>query len=34
MTWPDQSTYEGEFHLGKMEGQGKRTFVNGNVHEG
>lgn len=34
MTWPDQSTYEGEFHAGKMEGFGKRTYTNGNIHEG
>ena len=34
MTWPDQGTYVGEFHEGKMEGQGKRTFENGNHHEG
>ena len=34
MTWPDQSTYEGDFHQGKMDGQGKRTYANGNIHEG
>ena len=34
MTWPDQSTYEGDFSRGKMEGQGKRTYANGNIYEG
>ena len=34
MMWPDQSSYEGNFHLGKMEGLGKRYYSNGNIHEG
>lgn len=34
MTWPDESTYKGEFHEGKMEGHGIRTYANGNIHEG
>lgn len=34
MTWPDQSKYEGNFHLGRMHGTGKRTYANGNIHEG
>jgi hypothetical protein len=34
MTWPDGHTYVGRFHNGKMHGQGKITYPNGQVVEG
>jgi hypothetical protein len=34
MTWPDGHTYVGRFRNGKMHGQGKITYPNGQVVEG
>jgi hypothetical protein len=34
MIWPDHSRYEGEFKSGKIEGQGKKEFTNGNKYVG
>ena len=34
MIWPDQSKFEGDFKLGKIEGKGTKFFANGNRYIG
>ena len=34
LTSDDGSVYEGQFKMGKMEGQGTKTFVNGDQFSG
>ena len=34
MIWPDESRYDGDFKLGKIEGKGKKEFANGNRYVG
>ena len=34
MVWPDQSRYEGDFKMGKIEGHGNKEFANGNRYVG
>ena len=34
MTWPDQSRFEGDFKLGKIDGEGTKFFSNGNRYIG
>ena len=34
MTWPDQSRFEGDFKLGKIDGEGTKFFANGNRYIG
>lgn len=34
MIWPDESRYDGDFKMGKIEGKGKKEFANGNRYVG